>query len=380
MKKLKTLFVILTLFPFLSYGQTSNYSTVSSLLNYINTEVGKYNKYEAYFDVDQKSLVFANKFGVAKIPFSEIDFRMDRKSFSIDVYCLAENKCIKMYNNEGDLSSWNYYNVSMPHNGGMAESGQIVFAKFKELKKIIATQNVVAADASTVILRYINSQFSKYNKYDTHFDVDRVRNQLIFTNQFGTANIPFSDIDFKLNAKTKSIDVYCLDGEKCIKKYDDNNELTTWNYYNVSLQDGDEMANEIYTVLENCKKLKTYFSNIVDEGESIDEILVYVNSEIGKYNKYGSRISVDGDNLIFMNEFGRSDIPFRWIDFRMNYEHNSIDIYCIDESKCIKKYDDNGELTTWNYYNISMLMEGGIAPTAKVVLEKCKSLKKRVLR
>ena len=393
MKKLKTLLLILTLLPFLSYGQTANSSTVSSLLNYINIEFGKYNKYDTYFSVEGKFLVFVNKFGEARIPFKKIDFRINDKTKSVDVYCISDEKCINKYDDNGKLTTWDYYNVSMPDGDGMASSIYTVLDKCKQLKSIVLGVNTLKSDQPTALLRYINSQFARYNKYDSRFDVDRSSNELIFNNKFGTANIPFSEIGFRLNEKHKSIDVYCLDGEKCIEKYDDSGELTTWDYYNVSMPDGDGMASSIYTVLEKCKTLKTYFSNVhrdgdefidddvsIDDDSSIDELLTYINSEVSKYNKYGSRLSVDGDKLIFMNEFGRADIPFRAIDFRMNEKHNSIDIYCIDGEKCIEKYDNSDALTTWDYYNISMPDGDGIAATATTVLQKCKALKKKALR
>jgi hypothetical protein len=401
MKHLKRLLIILILLPFLSYGQNSNNSTVSDLLDYINTEVGKYNKYEANFSVEGKFLVFGNKFGEARIPFSKIGFRMDEKTYSIDIFCLDNKKCINMYNEDGKLSTWAYYNVSMPDGDEMAESGYTVFNKFKKLKGIVLGEIIVDTESSAALLFYINRQFSKYNKYNTQFDIDKEANKLIFTNQFGIARIRFADIGFKLNKKTKSIDVYCLDGSKCIDKYDDSGELSTWNYYNVSMPDGDEMASEIYTVLTKCKKLKrsilgttqnddvVHYDDdnneevidvVVDDGLSIDDLLNYINSEIRKYNKYGSRLSVDGDKLIFMNNFGRADISFRSIDFRIDEEHNSIDIYCIDGSKCIDKYDNSEELTNWDYYNISMPDGDGMASSAVTVLERCKALKKKALR
>lgn len=383
MKHLKILLIILALLPFSSYGQGSNNSTVKTLLHYINTEVSKYNKYEANFNVEGKFLVFANKFGVARIPFHKIGFRMDVKSYSVDVYCLDNEKCINMYDDDGKRSTWSYYNISMPDNGGMAESGYTVFEKLKQLKRIVTGENITDSDEPTALLFYINSQFSKYNKYDSRFDIDKETNELIFVNKFGIARIPFANIDFKINEKTKSVDVYCLDGEKCIEKYDGSGELTTWSYYNVSLIDGDEMSSEIYTVLRKCKKLKTYFSDVtdyVDNEESIDELLNYINLEVSKYNKFGSLLSVDKDKLIFMNEFGRADIAFKAIGFKINDKTKSIDIYCLSGEKCIEKYDDSGDLTTWDYYNISMPDGDEIASTATTVLEKCKALKKKALR
>jgi hypothetical protein len=388
MKLLKTILTILILLPSLSFGQTTNNPKVNSLLDYINTEFGKYNKFDAHFGVEGNFLVFSNQFGVARIPFKNLDFRVDEKSSSIDVYCISGEKCINKYDDNGVLSTWDYYNVSLIDGSTMAGSIYTILDKCKQLKSIMTGNVTNDSDDANALLTYINKQFSKYNKYGSQFDVDKYAKALIFKNEFGTANIPFSEIGFRINEEHVSIDIYCLDGSACINKYDDSGELTTWDYYNVSMPDGDGMASEIYTVLEKCKKLRTYFvdnDNVdedvpVEDNSNIDELLTYINSEIKKYNKYGARISVDRENLVFMNDYGRANIPFSSIDFRMNDEHHSIDIYCLNGSKCIEKYDNSDNLTTWDYYNISLPDGDGMAQSATQVLQKCKTLKQKALR
>lgn len=387
MKRIKMFFAgIFLLSSVITFGQTaSNRNKIDQILDYINREFATYNKVEAHFRVEDEKLVFANKFGVARIPFQKIDFRINDKTNSIDIFCVANDKCIYKYDDDGKLTTWDYYNVSMPDGDGMASSKHTVLSKCKELKNLVlGVNNDVSGDMNS-LLQYVNSEISRYNKYSAALNVQGTN--LIFTNEFGRASIPFQHIDFRMNTKHNSIDIYCLDGSKCIEKYDDKGALTTWDYYNISMPDGSGMAASGNTVLQKCKAIKSLalngdnnnYDDNSDHDNSVSGLLRYINGEFDKYNKFESHFVVQGKNLVFTNEFGKASIPFSSIDFRMNYKHNSIDIYCINGDKCIEKYDDNGELTTWDYYNVSLPNGDRMAASANNVLAKCSSLKKVVM-
>lgn len=222
-------------------------------------------------------------------------------------------------------------------------------------------------------LRYINSQFSEFNKYESEFDVSG--SSLVFKNKFSTSYIPFKDIDFRINYKHKSIDIYCIDGSKCINKGD-----MDWDYYNVSMLDSDgKMAKSIFETLEKCRQVRKEYVNrekYVSYGNSEKELLRYINRQFDRYNKYYSRFGVEDSKFVFSNKFGTAKLSFDDIYFKVNAGTKSVEFHCSDGSKCIQKYDFKGKLTTWDYYNVSLVEEGGsMSDVVYTVKEKCDKLK-----
>ena len=375
MKHFKVFFCVFVLLPSLAFG-----GSIRSNLRFINEQFKEYNKYESEFDVKRDQLVFKNEFSTAYIPFKDIDFRINYRHKSIDIYCLDGSNCI----DKGDMT-WDYYNVSLVDGDRMAKVIFEVLDKCREIRdEIIKREKTVYyGDNEKGWLNYINRQFDLYNKYYSRFEVED--DMLVFSNKFGTAKIPFSDIDFKVNPNTKSIEFHCKNGSKCIRKYDFDGDLTTWDYYNVSLvTDSDEMASVVYEVKERCDKLKAAHDNGGNNDDTpsgdddIDDLLAYINRQFDRYNKYESSFRVDVRNktLIFANEMSTADpLKFEDIGFRLNTQHKSIDIYCLDGSECMSKGGSD-----WDYYNVSLVTSGGdMASEIYTVLEKCKELKRLVL-
>ncbi|MGB0862527.1 MAG: hypothetical protein ACPG19_14380 [Saprospiraceae bacterium] len=363
------LFVLLAFLPFLSIGQTAN-----NLLAEINSQFKQYNSYNASLEVSGTKLIFKNDLSTSYIPFSSIDFRINYKHKSIDIYCIDGSKCIQ----KGG-TAWDYYNISMIDNGKMAKSIFETLDKCRELRSIHTKSitNEYYSDSQEDKLRFINRQFDLYNKYYSRFDIED--DKLVFSNKFGTAKTPLNQIYFKVTEKNKSVEFHCKDGSKCIEVYNPDGDLSTWNYYNVSLVDeNSNMVNVVYEVKDKCdglqaqKKPRQKSYNNAKTANLLD----YINGEFQKYNSYDSFFSVDKYNktLIFSNSMGDSEpIPLANIDFRINEQHKSIDIYCIDGSRCIKKGSD------WDYYNVSLIDNGEMISHIGAVTRKCKELKSIVM-
>ncbi len=382
MKQMKNFLVVLLFIPSFVFG-----GIIEDNLAFINEQFAKYNKYESEFDVSGNQLVFKNKFNTAYIPFRDIDFRINYKHNSIDIYCIDGSKCIEKGND-----NWEYYNVSMIDGSRIAKVIFETLDKCREIRSLIVKKEKKAYYGSSEadLLRYINRQFDLYNQYNSRFEVDNDNGQLVFSNRFGTSKIKFSNIVFKLNTSAKSVEFHCKDGSKCIARYDFDGKESTWNYYNVSLvTESDEMADEAYKVKEKCDQLQAKYVS-EDEGAddynkddaydgdgSVDDLLAYINRQFKNYNKYGSQFKVNKRNqtLIFSNEMSTAEpIPFENIGFRLDNKHKSIDIYCIDGSECIYKGSE------WEYYNISLInSKEEMADVIHTVMEKCRELKSLVL-
>jgi hypothetical protein len=366
------LFTLLTFLPFLTIAQTAN----SDLLNEINSELRLYNSYGAELGVSGNQLMFKNDISTSYIPFKSIDFRINYKHKSIDIYCIDGSQCI-----EKGGSNWNYYNMSMIENGQMAKSIFTTLDKCRELRsKYVSSESRVSySNSETDILRFVNRQFDLYNKYYSRFDIED--NQLVFYNQFGQSKTPLDNLRFRINESSKSLEFYCKDGSKCIEKYDFNGDKTVWLYYNVSLIDKTgNMSDIVYKVKSKCDELKNIERTIVDNSDNSDNsnvttarLLIDINDKFEKYNTYKASLEVDEANktLTYGNSMSSAQpIPFSKIDFRINYKHKSIDIYCIDGSKCIEKGGTN-----WDYYNVSLTDNGKMSRTIFETLDKCRELR-----
>lgn len=243
---------------------------ISSLVNYINGEFGKYNTYQSSLQVNEanKTITYGNSMSMAQpIALADIDFRINYKHKSIDIYCIDGSKCI-----EKGGTNWDYYNISLIDDDKMVSTIFETLDKCRELRAeyVQSERAVYYSNSEEDLLKYLNRQFDLYNKYYSRFDVDG--NKLVFSNKFGTARIPFSDIYFKANENSKSIEFYCNDGSKCIELYDVNGKKTAWNYYNISLIENGVMSNEVYKVLEKCQKLKAIIDNKnVDNPTKVDK-------------------------------------------------------------------------------------------------------------
>lgn len=362
-------FALLTFLPLLSISQTAN-----SLLNEINSNFKTYNAYDASFKISGNNLIFKNTLSTSYIPFNSIDFRLNYKHKSIDIYCIDGSKCI-----EKGGSNWDYYNISMIENGKMSKTIFETLDKCRKLRSI-QTQSITNeyySNSQEDILRFINRQFDLYNKYYSRFDIED--NNLVFSNKFGTSKTPFNKIYFKISEKNKSIEFHCKDGSRCIESYNLDEKMSTWSYYNVSLVDENgNMVDIAYKVKAKCDELKLAVESSpqVDKNHNVASLLDYINGEFRKYNTYGSSFSVNDvdKTLIFSNSMSSSDpIPLANIDFRINEKHKSIDVYCIDGSKCIKKG------SAWDYYNVSLVDNGEMISHINRVMKKCKELKEVVI-
>lgn len=230
----------------------------------------------------------------------------------------------------------------------------------------------VSAQSVSDNLRYINQQFDRYNAYESSLDVQN--GKLVFQNKFGPAYIDFKDIGFRINYKFNSIDIYCLDGSKCIKKGDSD-----WDYYNISMIENGTIAEDvIFETLDRIRAIKKYYvssEKYVYYGNSEDDLLRYINRQFDRYNKYYARFEVEDDKLVFSNKFGTAKIPFREINFKINTNTKSVEVHCNDGSKCIQKYDFDGSVTGWDFYNVSLVEEdGSMSNVAYTVKEKCDKL------
>lgn len=235
---------------------------------------------------------------------------------------------------------------------------------------LVTTQ--VEAQSVRDNLRYINDQFDRYNKYESALDVQN--GKLVFRNKFGPAYIDFKDIGFRINYKFNSIDIYCLDGSKCIQKGDSD-----WDYYNISMIDNGRIAEDvIFETLDRIRAIKKYYvssEKYVYYGNSEDDLLRYINRQFDRYNKYYARFEVEDDKLVFSNKFGTAKIPFNEINFKINTNTKSVEVHCNDGSKCIQKYDFDGSVTGWDFYNVSLVEEdGSMSDVAYTVKEKCDKL------
>jgi len=365
---------------YLRYGNSEK-----DLLRYINRQFDMYNKYYSRFSVDDGKFVFSNKFGTAKISFDDINFKVNKSTKSIEFHCQDGSKCIKKYDFKNELTTWNYYNVSLLEaDGNMSDVVYTVKEKCDKLKALYAGESNDDGDdgdeSVAALLNYINKQFSKYNSYEATLNVRN--NKLIFANNMSDADpMNFNDIGFRMNKGTKSVEIYCLDNSKCIRKGDSD-----WDYYNVSMLDDGEMASEVYTVLEKCKKLKRAVLNggaaddVVDEDyddNSISGILSYVNRQFSRFNSFESNFEVKNNRLVFTNNMSATDpLNFNDIGFRVNEDTKSVEIYCLDNSKCIPKGGSD-----WDYYNVSMVSSSGnMANEVYKVSELCNKMKKMILK
>lgn len=240
----------------------------ADLLRYINRQFDRFNKYYARFEVEDDKLVFSNKFGTAKIPFSEINFKINTNTKSVEVHCNDGSKCIQKIDFDGSVTGWDFYNVSLVEDDGSMSS--VAYTVKEKCDKLLALHNgggynpspsfdPNAYDDSTIdgLLAAINAAFDRYNSYESKFSVDRYNKTLTFENNMSPAEpLHFGDIGFRVTSSRKSIDIYCKDGSKCISK-----GSSDWDYYNVSLVDGDNMYDGIYDILAKCEKLQNMVLN-----------------------------------------------------------------------------------------------------------------------
>jgi hypothetical protein len=111
-------------------------------------------------------------------------------------------------------------------------------------------------------LRYINQQFAEYNAYNTVWKINYTTKQLIWTNDFGTNTVSFSDCEVRADYENGWIGVYCLNSSSdCIVQEMNSGGKDYYKQYTMSLNDDGEMISHMSTVINEFAAIKNMVLN-----------------------------------------------------------------------------------------------------------------------
>ncbi len=155
-------------------------------------------------------------------------------------------------------------------------------------------------------LKYINEQFSKYNKYQTSFRIDEYNKEIICEDKFGVLKAKFEDVEIR--TKGNNIGIFCINSEdKCIRNYEKDGTLKAekYNDYTMGLREDNELIPHINTVLDKFSEIR-------------NELLGISNNVSNNSTKIDIAAEISNINAIFRRS---SEYTNKW---RFDFSQNAI--------------------------------------------------------
>ena len=257
MKKLLILLPILTCFGF---SNAQNHMKVYEHLDYINTQFKNYNEYDTRWEVDfaNKELISHDKFQsmTGSVLATEITLK-EGTANTLKFNCLS-GKCLKSSKEQEDPF---YSSYTM----GLSQNVDEVLRRFAEIKQEFGGKSTYTGGGANMLtgsdigiinenLTYINLQFSRYNQFNTSFEVSDNYKVINCKDKFGTLSANISNVGLKFNNDSKIIlEIYCVDGTKCLK-----NTGTTGDYsaYTMGLAADKTPVYEAEIVIEKFAEIR----------------------------------------------------------------------------------------------------------------------------
>jgi len=232
--------------------------TVTKDINYINDQFAEFNSYHTSFSIDEglKLLFFYDNFGTYSIYLDKSSFNIDNGILEIN--CIDGDKCIYQVKKETfEGVYWDSYSMGL--DGGNLSK---VLDKLNEIKSITVGNNAYTSGGYSEELKYINDEFASYNSYNTSFDVDEDRKELVFYDDFGNYYCKFADVGFGyMSGSNNTLEIKCIYKDKCIDQQKINGDWSSWETYSMGLEGGN-----LRKVLDKLDMIKE--SVIGDSGSS----------------------------------------------------------------------------------------------------------------
>lgn len=339
--------VLLVLIGFWTLSITSvmGQRSISSNLEYINQQFELYNEYNTVWSVDEARnlLIWKNDFGVHSANFSDVEVRAENDKGWIGVYCLVSgSECISFEGYTLGDDTYSEYTMGLKDNDEIIRHIDAVLDAFAELKESVLRAGGSSGASGDIVeqnIAYINSEFGKYNPYNTRFWVDRSEMRLYWQNDFATHWGDLADVEMRANSTNSNVGVWCINSsDECLTE-DDDGVITNMKSYTMTYKDGDDFPSSGYTIETKFDEIKDF---LLKGGSSttnphLKKHLDYVNEQFATYNKYNTVWSVDvsSKQIIWNNEFGRHSADFEDVEVRADQSSGWLGVYCLNGGECI---------------------------------------------
>lgn len=233
------------------------------------------------------------------------------------------------------------------------------------------------------VLRYANSLFDRYNKYNSKINVDMLSNEVVFTNDFSELRAYFGAIEFRRDGENMGL--FCKSGDYCIKDRhvetraieDPRSQYTFGIKQNgVAVPEMDGLIRQLNQMLNELTAQPggSYVRTTPTVSAVVRQNLQVINNAFDRYNSYETVFSVEGNRLKWVSTVATVSAPLDQLTFYINYKNKWMVMKCVD-GDCLE-----GSSSKDDYSMGLKTSSGAIAPNILEVLDAFNNIRHDVLR
>ena len=227
-------------------------------------------------------------------------------------------------------------------------------------------------------LRYVNSLFNLYNKYNSQLNVDILSNEIIFKDKFSEMRANFQDVEFRMDGENMGI--FCKGGATCLdsKNVDTGVAESARKKYTFGVKKNDVAVPEASTAIRRLNDMlagiNTGSSSYNSSGLSAvaRKNLKIINDAFDTYNAYETVFTVKGTNLHWDSSVANVYADLNKLTFYIDYTNKWMVMRCTD-GDCME-----GSISK-DSYSMGLSTSSGIAPNIEKVLQAFNDLRREIL-